>query len=270
MPLFKTITLSAHDKRGVVVDSRKVPIQITAAGEFSATVDEDLRNGLPSKLIDYKRSPAGKVRLVCPVFTEIESALQEALRLISQPVITEEPVIRYNIESHVSFAIDDQGMIFPNAGFPGARWVGSTTQYGDHHATSPSRGGYSMTVGAKAFIKRTIRYGENVRLEYVLYYRGGNHHGRENPAELLNAWSSFSLPDGAKEMPYSDEAALFFHRLLLGMADLSRRVQELTSDQDRLQALIARTGGAALLGGPLGGPSTASAGARQDITKETT
>lgn len=249
MPLFKTIEIVVRDLSGVVIQSRKVPVHVTAKGEFSATVDEDLRPGLPAKLIDHKGSPVGRIRVVCPVFADLESALQNALKSILAPEITEEPVIRYSVESHVAFAVDDQGTIFPNAGFPGAQWV-TLEAYGEHHAARPSPGGYTLTVGAKALLKRTIRYGEHVRVEYVPYYRGGDHLGHENPAELLNAWAAFNLPANAREMPYSDEAALFFHRFLLGMADMSRRVQELTCDQERLQALISQTAGVALLSAP--------------------
>jgi hypothetical protein len=39
-------------------------------------------------------------------------------------------------------------------------------------------------------------------------------------------------------MPYSPEAALFFHRLMLSMAELSRRMQTFMHDEPRLLAAI--------------------------------
>jgi hypothetical protein len=147
-------------------------------------------------------------------------------------------VIRYNIESHVAFAADVNGNIFPNSRFAGAEWSDKDGRYGGHVATCPSRGGYTLTIGAKAFLKTVYRYGDNEKVEYEYYYKGGSHLKHDNPAELLNSWTSFSLGDGAKEIPYSDEAALFFHDLMLGMAKLSKLVQDNTFDQSGLSELI--------------------------------
>jgi hypothetical protein len=66
--------------------------------------------------------------------------------------ITRDRVIRFNIESHISFATDGEDGIFPNAGYPGAHWAKDRELYGDHHAMKAARNGYSLTIGAKACI----------------------------------------------------------------------------------------------------------------------
>ena len=88
-------------------------------------------------------------------------------------------------------------------------------------------------------LKRTYRYGAQTKIEYARFYENGHHLGRNNPAELLNSWTSMGVGENPKEIPYSAEAALFFHRMLLGMAEISRRVQEATFTPQKLQELIA-------------------------------
>ena len=62
--------------------------------------------------------------------------------------------------------------------------------------------------------------------------------GNQNPAQMLNSWTAFTLPDNAKEIPYTNEAALFFHNLMFGMAKISKQIQEATFQQNNLLELI--------------------------------
>jgi hypothetical protein len=173
-------------------------------------------------------------------FTALETLIKDALHKVLAPTITETPVILFNIESHVAFAEDEQGTIYPNAAFPGASWKLDRAMYGGHHAVEPAPGGYSLIIGAKALLKRTYTYGDKVKVEFESYYKDGTHHGRENPAQLLNSWSAMSLGKYPKEIPYSDEAAMFFYTLLMGMAKLSKQIQEATFSTENLLELIAK------------------------------
>ena len=118
---------------------------------------------------------------------------------------------------------------------PGKKAEGT---YGDHHATEPAHGGYSLTVGAKALLKTTYSYGGQDRVEYTDYYKDGGHLGHENPAERLNSWVCFSLGENPKEIPYSDEAAEFFFNLMYGMAKLAQMIQGKTFKQEDLLKLV--------------------------------
>jgi hypothetical protein len=163
------------------------------------------------------------------------------MKQILEVTITEELVIRYNIESHVSFAEDENRNIFPNASFPGAFWRRDDRgKYGGHSATQAAKGGYSLVVGAEALIKITHRFGEKKEVHYKPYYGpNGNHHDREHPAALLNSWAAIHLSETySKYIPYTDQAATFFHNLIMGMAQISRRIQEATFEQDKLLELI--------------------------------
>lgn len=259
MPKFKTLKIQHRNGAGVE-DTLCVDVQLSSAGLFYANLPECLRVAFDGSLVVRSpRTPSGLFKAESATLQALEDAIRSAYIAFMAPEVTEEPVIRYNIESHVSFAVDQDGKIVPNAGYPGATWVerGPASRgpgaalipsYGDHHATSPARNGYSLAIGARAMLRRTHRFGDKTRVEYENYYKGGSHLSRDNPAQLLNSWAAMGLGDAPKEIPYTDEAALFFHRLLLGMAELSRRVQEATFTQERLTALIASSANGQLLG----------------------
>lgn len=228
-----------------VLDERRVvrfDLMVNKAGEFYCRVPEStLEYFVPHARLDGKGVRCEESRGVVTAYSSsIESLVAEvrhALEVCHRPEVERETVIRYNIESHVSFALDGEEVV-PNSGWTeSARWV-EDGAYGKHHACAPARGGYSMTVGAVAMTKTTTRFGGREKVEYSRYYGGGGHLGRENSAQRLNSWCSFSLPEGCSEMPYSDSAAEWFFSLMTGMAKLSRMVQENTKDPERLAALV--------------------------------
>ncbi|MEX3984090.1 hypothetical protein AB4Y45_34615 [Paraburkholderia sp. EG287A] len=225
------------------------PATVDSNGLFTVTLPEHL-----VELATTWKLPVGVIwdrarvhtRLQGKVLESLKTVVTELLTAFLAPEVSVERVIRYNVDSHVSFAEDDNGNIFPNGSFSGARWADSL-HFGDHHATQPSAGGYSLTVGARAYDKHTIRRGDAVKVEYQPVKVG--HVGNPNdPLNLLNGWASFSLPEKCKEMPYTPEAAMFFHRMMESMAELSRRVQTFMHDEPQLLAAI--RSGHKLLGAP--------------------
>ena len=251
MPKFKTVEFIAQNSAGAV-DKISIDIDISADGTFYAHVPEKLRVSFDEERIRPRaRNRVGFFVTSAPTLAEITAAIKEAHVDFMRPTVKEEPVILYNIESHVSFAVDGDGKIFPNAGFPDAKWAdGEDKTYGGHHACRRAPGGYSLIVGAKAMMKKTTTYGKNVSVSYSSYYKGGSHLVHENPAQLLNAWCSMDLPEEASEIPYSDEAAMFFFGLLQSMAELNRRVQEFTNTPEKLALAISRNAGMLMLPAP--------------------
>jgi hypothetical protein len=256
VPKFKTAKFSYRNAAGAE-DLLTISIHVDRTGTFYAKLPDRLRPAIAPKFIaPSSRVEPGYFKAHAALLADLESAIEAAQRAAMTPEITEEPVIHYNIESHVAFALNDAGEIVPNAGFPNSAWPDKTApsngefalpNYGGHHATNPASSGYSLAIGARALLKTTYRYGSQTRIKYSPFYSDGSHHGRSNPGELLNSWRAVGVGDRPKEIPYSDDAALFFHRLLLGMAEISRRVQEATFTQERLLDLIASSSGVVTL-----------------------
>lgn len=249
MPHFKRVDFVAKNAAGAV-DEFTLSIEIRANGTFYTHVPDKLRVSFKEDDIDIReRQRKGFFVTSALTFSELISTIEQAHEEFMAPAVVEEPVIRFNIESHVSFALTKDGKIFPNAGFPGASWPtrGPEKLYGAHNACDQAPGGYSLIVGAKAMLKKTTTYGKKSSSTYDYYYKGESHLGAENPAQLLNSWTSIQLPDEAREMPYSDEAAMFFFNLLMGMAELNRRVQDFTSTPEKLALAISRSAGVLML-----------------------
>lgn len=248
MPKLKKAEFTAKNETGAV-DTILIDIEIRANGIFYAHIPEKLRVSFDEDRIEARSRPRkGFFVTNAATFGEIEQRIRKAHNDFMKPTVAEEAVIRYNIESHVSFAMDAEGRIFPNAGYPGAEWGRDRSKtYGDHDACHSAPGGYSLTIGARALIKRTTTHGKESAVEYRSYYKDDDHHGHDNPAQLLNSWTAVGLPDEAREIPYSDEAAMFFFNLLKGMAELNRRVQEFTNTPEKLALTISKSSGILML-----------------------
>jgi len=238
MPHLKTETFKIKTEADVW-HYPKVKISVNANGEFYANLESDVRISAEG-VLKQQFIEGEKIKVIASSLNTLESLIEKIYRNHYEPKITEEPVILYNIESHVTFAEDKDGNIFPNAGYPNANWNMDYNRYGEHHAAKPSNGGYCLTIGAKAMMKTTYFYGDGKKVKYKPYYKGESHLGRDNPAQQLNNWAAFNLDyDTCKEMPYTDEAAEFFYSLLYSMAKISKMIQDNTFEQEKLLQLIA-------------------------------
>lgn len=252
MAKFQDTRLTVKDPATGELVELKCATSIDDAGIFQVRVPNELLEVINGTRFDgasvTRVAVRGYTYLRGAVLANVRVALEKAWLQALAPDETVERVIRYHLGSHVSFAATPDGAIVPNATWPDARWV-ADKRYGEHHSTNPAKGGYSLVIGARAYDKKTLKRGDVVTVTYD--WIGGSHtpYAESDPLHLLQAWSSFTLPEECAEMPYSPEAALFFHRLLLGMAELSRRIQDFAHDEQRLLQAIAN-GGAALLPSP--------------------
>ncbi len=246
MPYLKTETIFSNN--GVKTESFKVRISVSADGEFYCHAPSYLSLSAPSyfayQFLGNVDNEKGTIKLTHSSLKELVEALTASLKDYTTPITTLENVIHYNIESHISFAENENGEIFPNAGFNGASWLDlqgkqSNSKYGNIHSSQQSKGGYSLTIGAIAFTKKTVSYGEQKKVTYSKYYKDDSHLTTDNPASLLNSWVNFHFVNNRyKEIPYTDKAATFFHNLMMGMAKLSKLIQDHTFDDEQLNNLI--------------------------------
>ncbi len=247
MPHLKTMDFTVKDASSRKIKAIfKTKIAVNSEGVFYANLEEEflksIKGVIPNRC--YKRNNRNDtIQVLDRDLDTLTSQLQKVFDTHLKPEVTVEHVIIYNIESHVSFTEDEEGNIFPNGTFKGSKWAdsgGGKGMYGGHHSSQPSDGGYSLVVGARAMTKTIHKYGDSEEVEYNMYYKGESHHGHDNPAQLLNSWCSFSLDiDKAKQMPYTDESAIFFYNLMMGMAKISQMIQHSTFDQENLMKLIA-------------------------------
>lgn len=240
MSKFKKVKYSFTNKAGYTLEFT-ADVQVDVNGWFYANLPDVLLPAFPESLTRRARpAPEGYFIAMAPTFDALDIGIKTAATLAIEPEVEEVPVIRYSIGAQIAFAETADGTIFPNAGFPGARWAPQEQGSTEISANSPAKGGYSLTIGAKALIKQTTRYGDKETVKYFPYYKGGSHLGQDNPAQLLNAWAAFTLPANAQEMPYSDEAASFFYHLLMSMAQMVRTMKGLNDRKTLERSLQAK------------------------------
>lgn len=150
-----------------------------------------------------------------------------------------ERVIVYGYHLNVSYYKDEAGHIRPNGvGCTGGGWA--KTEVNANHPVSF----YSVGLAAAVFDKTSYKRSSGTTHQWDLVRLDD----RTQPAALLNAWCGLSIePEDLgnncqrlyKEMPYTDEAAMFFHGLLLNLSTLAETVGAFFGDAKRLQAAIA-------------------------------
>lgn len=244
MPHFKTIEL--RNRIGVIrIEPIKIKISINSAGLFYCNLPNYLLPAIKDvfKTNSWRENPRygcrDKTMVSSLTYENLEKSLQKTIDIYTTPEKTEEPIIRYSIKSEVSFAADEAGNVYPNAQNNRATWMSGSKKelYGSTYFSRS--GGYSLKIGAKALLKITYKFGEQEKVEYK-YYWDKKRTDDTDPARMLNSWTYIDMINckDTKEIPYTDKAALFFHQLLLGMATLSKRIQECTFNQDDLLELI--------------------------------
>lgn len=251
MPKLKTETVRATIGSGFATAWVKVDVYVNTSGEFYCPI--------PDKVLEYfsvggygngsnpaihcNFNKAQKLCLYCVELDPLLNLLRRALIDVNTPQVTETHVIRFCIKTKVTFALDADGQVFPNATYPGASWQNlRQVALGESaYGMFSNHDGYTLCIGAKALTRVEKRLGSKVVVDYERYYKGASHHGRENPAQKLNSWAGFDLPEDAKEIPYTDEAALFFHSIMLGMAKLCKQIQDATFNEDRLLETISKS-----------------------------
>lgn len=216
----------------------RADIHVSASGMFYANIGDKYGDAACSicEPVPVKNKPL--IKICAETKAGLEDMLNSILDAYATPEVESYPVIRYNIESHIAFCETPAGEIVPNGHHDKeAQWA-EDDRYGNHNACDKARGGYSLVIGACAELKTITRFGDYETVKYTSYYKGGSHLGTDNPAQRLNSWTSFSLPKRCQEMPYSDEAAEFFYDMMMGMARLSKTIQEKTGTPENLQKLI--------------------------------
>jgi hypothetical protein len=124
MPHLKTAVIKFYSKMSEFGswEHKKVKISVNADGKFYTNLDPEYRLAT-SSVLEYRYNESNKkIKVSDGSLDALEKTLSSIFETHYSPKVTKEPVIIYNIESHISFAEDKDGNIFPNAGYDGAEW----------------------------------------------------------------------------------------------------------------------------------------------------
>lgn len=232
----------------------KLPCFVDSGGKFSLVLDqyEAVIESAAQLAKDGKNWPGIEVQFHkgrwCALGKELDKLTKfvhaAALDSISGTELHER-VIVYNISTVVSFWANQDGSIHPNGGSPeageGDWWKPGlgAFQLSSLHTTDL----FSIGLCAGVFdkITTTRATGKTLRYEFVKAEHQ-NEEQESTPSGRLNSFRGleFNPEDAAmKEMPYSDEAALFFYDTMMTICKLARNLDAFFADDNRLKKAIA-------------------------------
>lgn len=184
----------------------------------------------------------------------IKAAINEGITLILNTKITEELIIQYAMQTTCHFWVNPDDSIHPCGGS-----VGADSSKGGWSRISKTPNGwdsntmYGVGVGARVLVRQTHKTsrGETVKVVGL----GGAENREWCQKSLfpvmnrLNEFTHIRLPDDSPTMPYSDEAAMFFTDMLMGLCNTAKRLSEFFADDARVSQAIENKAGLFLLGG---------------------
>ena len=232
MPLIsKNKTIRIHTTMGHQVE--KYDVYCNADGMFYTRLDLDIYMDIVQGIgLTNYQVKGDKVLIFFDTSSELESKMYDIVKVLVDPETVEELVICYNVDAVASFGMTPDGDVTPNPEGEDYVWH----KYGEQHATNPADGGFSVTIGARVYVKCTHTMGDRETVNYESAY------SRKELGEygkLLSRWCSFSLPKDAPEMPYTEDNAKFFHEMMVGIVTIAKMLKDRTETKEQIITMIA-------------------------------
>lgn len=167
--------------------------------------------------------------------TQVRLALEEFLKCEESV----ERVIRYSTDLRVSFWQNQDGTIAPSGrGSNGGNWSDVGNKLIGHAGT---HNGYGVGIVAWVVDRVTLTRGPVVKVEYRRADLG--HHTPKEGLEYayqLNSFVRMGIPKDLvlTDMPYTEQAAKFFHDILISLCLMARNVDGFFKSPDALRLAI--------------------------------
>lgn len=199
-------------------------------------------------------SPQDRVYALTSVTLEnIKNAINEGITLLLNTEVTEELVIQYAMRTTCQFWLNGDGTISPCGGSADADKGGKWTSISKTPNGWDNEHMYSLGVGACVRVRQTHKTARGETVKFVSLAGAVNTEWRskENYPVMhrLNEFTHLRLPEDSPTMPYSDEAAIFFTDMLMGLCNTANRLAHFFGDQQRVNQAIENKAGMFLLGG---------------------
>lgn len=241
MATLKPLKFSRKNQAGEVMDFSAI-CSVGQDGVFSINIPEEL-----AEIAKAMRTPHVHVSQQRVHWRVIASTLEAATSFVNKAIdeyltveVKTDLVICYAHNVKVAYFENEDGSMHPNGYFgnynggPGNGWHGALD------GASSQAEHYSVAFVARAFERTT--YIRPTQTKIVFRSPDGAHHD-DGPLGRLNGFAGlgcFRPGAGTACLPYSDEAAEFFTKMMLGMCDLARKLEQFIGDKDALQIAIQR------------------------------
>lgn len=251
MPKFKTIEITRANKTGEK-RSEQFDIHVDAYGEFYTAPPEDVLNAaisMPLVCGATVHSPRrnARERIACSTFEGLVQNLVAAMDETMAVDITTERVIVYTHQAQLSLWQDADGSLHANGCIGndshenGGRW----NDAGAGISATNKPGHFSIGLAAWVFDKVTYQRPNAQRLEFNIPAWEHSHLDYSTWGAKLNGFllARPLYPESFSCMPYTEDAAEFFYRSIIGMADVGISLHEFFGDKSNIHDAIAQGAG---------------------------
>ena len=239
MAKLKTLRFRRQNKAGEVMEFT-AECSVNQQGTFSINIPDDL-----SETAMEMREPSIEISRERVYWRVSSSRLDAAIHFVNRAIdehlsvgVKKDLVICYTHNTKVAYFENSDGTIHPNGTFgnydggPGNAWRGSLDGASNQAAF------YFVGFAARAFERNTYTRTNQTKVSFS--QPAAAHHDK-GPLGRLNAFAGLGgfIPNKDTEwVPYTDEAAEFFTKMMLGMCDLARKLDRFIGNKDALQLAI--------------------------------
>lgn len=250
------ISLRETDEAGHI-HTFECEVSVTDEGEFRSTVPELLVPCVRA-ILNNDDEPDHRAECVLEKLrvntvlkssklSDIKAVLRQAICEYVQQEIERERIIVYGVTTRTSYFKNARDQIFPNGGFPdaeygkGGQWHGNAGNTSDRLGVGQILSNYYL-VGfvARVYDKVTSKRGSYSK--FTLEVPPEYHMEYSEPGARLNGFTHLDISadslDDFTVIPYSDDAAEFFYRVMLSLCRLSDRINTFFSDPAEVEKAI--------------------------------
>ena len=225
----------------------KFDIYVNLSGEFTTTLPKEIVSKLEAAQISMKTNRAGTKGFLSSNTKDglIKQVSELAKEYVSKELISEKLVIRYAIETKMSYQLSKDGKVLPNGAFgDGTGWKNGTKE-----TNAINRAPYGLRVYAGIFSKKDWKYKSGIIKTTLDGFWGSNgiSQTREEAPNLhwIANLTSISTKDERgsddmtiSEMDYTEENAKFFVDLISALCLLNEKILPIISDKEVLLNFI--------------------------------
>lgn len=201
---------------------------VNAAGDFIFTgLPDRVIRQLGSKYSHANTIPKRRAGLYISSKQAGINEIQAAIKAALKEKITSEIVLRYTFTNTCHYFIGDDGQLHPNGYATGrvsgeidGRW-NDTYRNGEHRETMA---GYEIGFKASIENKKLYKSGDKQKTQYEKVSVDDEKLGIFG--RRLNRFPRIDLNGDAKEIPYTEQAAEFFYKSIMGMCQIGHRIVE--------------------------------------------
>jgi hypothetical protein len=244
----KSIPFKFTSQSGEVLSFSAEVSVLDSSGEFSVTIPDELETA--AKQISNSHGSVYGVKIdrprsylkVCgPTLEGCKAFIAHAAEDHLHCEITSEIVIVYGVSNKVAYVKDSDGGFYNNGYEAGDRYrPGDGAWLGTLNGCGSSSNFYQVGLAARAIKKTTYARSSGVKTVYERV------ESSEIPSgswlERLNGFVGLHIPfnkvGSLQQLPYSEDAAMFFYGVLMSMCQLADRIDGFIGDSKTVRAAI--------------------------------